>query len=260
MDTSAREVMFHPANTMANVAKIQGSNSSMAAMPAIMVASSTNITPLPFEAGSGPHATLECESIQVDFPYQETLILCPATSTLTSKQIYLRKLVKFHDPLLNQANCMLSQKNAIHANWRDSPLVWFPPLVPGWKQALLCIESFAYGDKENWCLVYPLPPIHLFHKSKNEKMGEKIHNWLWVRLWYLIQVITPPEHQMVSMRTSQWRIALEGCYYAVKYQWPKGVRPQALSSDIDRLPSPPPIIKKAWLDSIPVCTLAQVHT
>ena len=65
---------------------------------------------------------------------------------------------------------------------------------------------------------------------------------------------------MVSMRTSQWRIALEGRYYAVKYQWPKGVRPQASSSDIDRLPSPPPTIKKARLDSIPVRTPAQVHT
>ena len=155
---------------------------------------------------------------------------------------------------------MPSRKNAIHANRRDSPPVWFPPLAPGWKQALSRIESRAYGDEENRRLVYPLPPIHLFHKSENEKMGEKIHNWLRLRLWCLIQVITPPEHRMVSMRTSQWRIALEGRYYAVKYQWPKGVRPQASSSDIDRLPSPPPTIKKARLDSIPVRTPAQVHT
>ena len=60
MDTSAREVAFRPANTMANVAKMQDSNSSMAA---ISVASGANITALPKEASSGPHATPGCESI-----------------------------------------------------------------------------------------------------------------------------------------------------------------------------------------------------
>lgn len=87
-------------------------------------------------------------------------------------------------------------------------------------------------------LAYHLPPPHLFY-AENAGMGVRMHNWLRIRLWCIMQVVAPPTDGKVLMSTMQWRIALEGKYFRVPFDWAASVQPKSRIEDIKKLPEAP---------------------
>ncbi|OBZ78481.1 hypothetical protein A0H81_01593 [Grifola frondosa] len=87
--------------------------------------------------------------------------------------------------------------------------------------------------------LYSLPPAHLFY-SEGSLIGERFHNWLRIRMYCLAQATDPPADGRVLMTTNQWRMALEGKYYALPYR-SLVVQPVSLPTDIARLPSNPDV-------------------
>lgn len=123
---------------------------------------------------------------------------------------------------------------------------WLPPLAPGWISVFE--ETMDLDDDPNMALQYPLPPIHLFFADKGAVFGHRVHNWLRIRMWCLLEVLCPSNHCMVLMTTSQWRIALEGRYYLPDNMVNCTVKPQSSSHDMARLPPWPRKTKKARLE------------
>ena len=86
--------------------------------------------------------------------------------------------------------------------------------------------------------LYHLPPPQLLFAAAatSNVTVSKVHNWIRIRSWCFDQIRNRDD---VLMTTYQWRIALEGRYFAVDFD--KDVRKLAKVTDeqINRLPSPP---------------------
>ncbi|ETW75029.1 hypothetical protein HETIRDRAFT_431176 [Heterobasidion irregulare TC 32-1] len=71
------------------------------------------------------------------------------------------------------------------------------------------------------------------------KQAQRVQNWLQIRTWCMYQAYSCVDQAPVLMMASQWKIALEGNYFAVYY--PKGaeILPESSVANIRRLPEAP---------------------
>ncbi|OBZ76261.1 hypothetical protein A0H81_03029 [Grifola frondosa] len=134
-----------------------------------------------------------------------------------------------------------AHKKGKSTNHRIVPPSWVPPYAPGWANVLKSCEGLT--DDDHVGLVYALPPIHIFFSAESPLTEQRAHNWLRVRIFCFQQILSPPAHRMVLMTTQQWRIALEGKYFAIEYEH-SHVEPESAKEHIIRLPPPPPQEKR----------------
>lgn len=102
--------------------------------------------------------------------------------------------------------------------------------------------SSHLGDDNSKQFLYFLPPPHLFYAQSTTSTVTvtKVHNWIRVRSWCFEQIGT---NEDILMTTNQWRVALEGKYYAKPYGHLK-VDLWVSPEEIGRLPPPPPDTKR----------------
>lgn len=98
---------------------------------------------------------------------------------------------------------------------------------------------------------YALPPVYLFFVQDRATLGHRVHSWLRIRSRCINQVLEPPPHAKVMMQAAEWRIALEGAYYAMVDD-ESTVRPQSTREDIERLPPSPRGFKRLRAEPKPI--------
>ncbi|OBZ65235.1 hypothetical protein A0H81_14715 [Grifola frondosa] len=136
-------------------------------------------------------------------------------------------------------------KRAEAGRQASAPL-WLPPPSPEWvvaRQAFQAMVDDSRYDPEA-ARLYSVPPLHVFYTDPSREL---LHNWIRIRPWCLQQIFNPPKHGKVLMTKTQWKIALQGKYYAVDYS---GCRrdPESPLCDIKRLPIAPSPSKRPRIE------------
>lgn len=121
-----------------------------------------------------------------------------------------------------------------------------PPAWVRYTASIAQVEQYTrkhLRDDNSRPLLYHLPPLHIFFADPTSVMTfERFHNWLRIRTWCFDQI---RRHAEVLMTAGQWRIALEGRYYAVPYDHLRLKEELRVTPEqISRLPPPPPDIKR----------------
>ena len=87
---------------------------------------------------------------------------------------------------------------------------WYPVEAMGWQSALDQLGD-RINDGANSAGGWPLPPPHIFNLAGR---GPRLHNWLRIRKWG-IRVAFAPTDSNVLMSPEQWKLALNGQYFAL---------------------------------------------
>ena len=120
---------------------------------------------------------------------------------------------------------------------------WVPVESSAWTAA---VKSCGLGDEDEYPKTYHLPPPNLFYTANAEKSGTmaRLHNWLRIRPWCIQQVLHPAAHGMVLMSAMEWRVALQGDYYQVRFEAADDDDPVVVAqraAEMARLPENPRI-------------------
>lgn len=130
---------------------------------------------------------------------------------------------------------------------RDLP-TWAPPIAPGWRAVRSSLH--VYLRDPNSSIFYALPPLHIFDATSRTTVGERIHNWLQIRIICFGAVLSPPAHRSVLMTAAQWKVALQGKYTQLDDDMDQ-VHLHSNPTDIEALPQPQHASKRRRVDGQP---------